>query len=301
MRNLSWVEYTSIIKTYENSNKELITSALKSEIDYSKTNHPYISDNQIQAAITQIKSIGSIIINGIQYYGTFEKVTVQYPADEYFKEKSGKEVEDELFKIITDNPLNNVLTASEASEKWGLSESTIRKAVNNGKFLMNSEYRKSKGTILILLSAMKRIYGECKEENTIMDWKYVTAEEDKDILVYKVINIDGSFEDEKSFITKVVSISSNLSDIFIMPDPENKSVQTINNGIILPNFIKSILNRNGTKTDLLGINKLGINFYVATHKDNENKIFKAFETINLNLLYVDTYDKFKEKMRNLNT
>jgi hypothetical protein len=54
------------------------------------------------------------------------------------------------------------ISASEATEKWGLGESTLRSAISRGKF-ESGEYRKSGSIWLVRESAMKRLYGEPKE------------------------------------------------------------------------------------------------------------------------------------------
>ena len=59
------------------------------------------------------------------------------------------------------NPLESVLTFSEATEKWGLGHSTLREAAKHSRFLPG-EIRKSGGTWLVTEKAMKRLYGEPK-------------------------------------------------------------------------------------------------------------------------------------------
>jgi len=55
------------------------------------------------------------------------------------------------------------ISASEAAQKWGLDDSTIRQAIRRGQF-EKGEYRKSGGVWLVRESAMKRLYGEPKEK-----------------------------------------------------------------------------------------------------------------------------------------
>ncbi len=61
--------------------------------------------------------------------------------------------------------LYEVLTFAEAAEKWGLGESTLRSAIHRGRFEEGKEVRKSGKTWLITVSAMKRVYGESKEND----------------------------------------------------------------------------------------------------------------------------------------
>lgn len=53
------------------------------------------------------------------------------------------------------------ISASEAAQKWGLDDSTIRQAIRRGQF-EKGEYRKSGSVWLVRESAMKRLYGEPK-------------------------------------------------------------------------------------------------------------------------------------------
>ena len=52
-----------------------------------------------------------------------------------------------------------VMTFPEACKRWNLSESTLRKAALNGRFL-ESEVRKSGKSWLVTHTGMKRLYGE---------------------------------------------------------------------------------------------------------------------------------------------
>lgn len=60
--------------------------------------------------------------------------------------------------------LDEVMTFSEATKKWGLGHATLREAVRDKRFLPG-EVRKSGGTWLITVAAMKRLYGEPKGES----------------------------------------------------------------------------------------------------------------------------------------
>ena len=58
-------------------------------------------------------------------------------------------------------PLEQVLTFSEATKRWGLGHSTLREAAKHSRFLPG-EIRKSGGTWLVTEEAMRRLYGEPK-------------------------------------------------------------------------------------------------------------------------------------------
>ena len=58
--------------------------------------------------------------------------------------------------------INNIMTVSEAAEKWGITEGAIRKAIKSRKFIPSIDYRKSGRITLICREAMERIYGDSK-------------------------------------------------------------------------------------------------------------------------------------------
>lgn len=60
------------------------------------------------------------------------------------------------------NPLDEVLTLSEAAQLWQMDSSTLRNVLlgNRKKCFLEGEFRKSADTWLILKSAMIRLYGE---------------------------------------------------------------------------------------------------------------------------------------------
>lgn len=77
-----------------------------------------------------------------------------------------KQVDEKEAKKIIKNiiNLNNVLTFSEAAERWGLGNSTLREAARNKRF-KEGEVRKSSSVWLVTESAMKRLYGEPKSQS----------------------------------------------------------------------------------------------------------------------------------------
>ena len=59
--------------------------------------------------------------------------------------------------------LKDIMTFPEACERWGLGESTLRKAALSGRFLEN-EARKSGKCWLVTRSGMERLYGKEPEK-----------------------------------------------------------------------------------------------------------------------------------------
>lgn len=58
------------------------------------------------------------------------------------------------------NTLKEIMTATEAAQKWKLAEGTIRAAIKANKFIPGVDYRKAGRITLITKSAMERVYGE---------------------------------------------------------------------------------------------------------------------------------------------
>jgi hypothetical protein len=54
------------------------------------------------------------------------------------------------------------MTFAEASELWGLGESTLRSTVRTDKLVEDVDYKKSGKVWLITKEAMSRVYGEPK-------------------------------------------------------------------------------------------------------------------------------------------
>lgn len=59
--------------------------------------------------------------------------------------------------LTSEKLLQNVFTVSEAAEKWGIDEGTIRKAIKSNRFI---EYRKSGRITLVTKAGMIRVFGE---------------------------------------------------------------------------------------------------------------------------------------------
>ena len=58
--------------------------------------------------------------------------------------------------------INEVMTFAEATQRWGLADSTLRKLATTNKLLEGLDFRKSGKVWLITRDAMKRMYGEEK-------------------------------------------------------------------------------------------------------------------------------------------
>lgn len=66
-----------------------------------------------------------------------------------------------------------LLSFREATDRWGLNESTLRKAVSYGKFIEETDVKKFGKQWVVTLAAMEREYGIPKGETRTPD----TAEE----------------------------------------------------------------------------------------------------------------------------
>lgn len=71
---------------------------------------------------------------------------------------------DDEYQKYNDNFLNSVMTFAEATKQWGLGDSTLRMAVNRSTLVEGKDYRKSGSTWIITKEAMKRVYGEPKNQ-----------------------------------------------------------------------------------------------------------------------------------------
>jgi hypothetical protein len=65
------------------------------------------------------------------------------------------------------NVLYEVYTATGAARAWGLNESTVRKAIQQGLFTIEEDYRKDGRVTLIKREAMDRVYGQKKKRGNI--------------------------------------------------------------------------------------------------------------------------------------
>lgn len=72
---------------------------------------------------------------------------------------------DELFAngIQVDTPFDNLMSFGDATELWGLNESTLRKAVEYGRLTNGVDVCKYGKQWIITMDAMRREYGEPKK------------------------------------------------------------------------------------------------------------------------------------------
>lgn len=72
---------------------------------------------------------------------------------------------DELFAngIQVDTPFDNLMSFGDATELWGLNESTLRKAVEYGRLINGVDVCKYGKQWIITMDAMRREYGEPKK------------------------------------------------------------------------------------------------------------------------------------------
>jgi len=91
--------------------------------------------------------------------------------------------------------LKDVLSFKEASEEWGLENSTLRKAIPGNKNLIKGvDYRKSAGTWLIIRSAMIKVYGNFIKDYIIGLKTYLEST--------KIISIEELNNKQKELILK---------------------------------------------------------------------------------------------------
>lgn len=101
------------------------------------------------------------VFNELKKNGLFEKVHVDAGG---FGVSWNDEIDlscDELWEggVKTDTPFSDILSFSDASIIWGLSESTLRKAVSYGKFRKGIDVCKYGKQWLVSFPAMRREYG----------------------------------------------------------------------------------------------------------------------------------------------
>ena len=71
---------------------------------------------------------------------------------------------DELYENgeLVDSPFDNLMSFGDATQLWGLNESTLRKAIAYGKLVNGVDVCKFGKQWVITMDAMKREYGEPK-------------------------------------------------------------------------------------------------------------------------------------------
>ena len=65
---------------------------------------------------------------------------------------------------VIETPFDNLIALSDATKIWGLNESTLRKAISYGKLINGVDVMKFGKQWIVTMDAMKREYGEPKEE-----------------------------------------------------------------------------------------------------------------------------------------
>lgn len=60
--------------------------------------------------------------------------------------------------------INEIMTFAEASAKWNLNDSTLRKLVKTQRLKEGIDFRKSGNTWIITKEAIEKIYGKQKSE-----------------------------------------------------------------------------------------------------------------------------------------
>ena len=65
---------------------------------------------------------------------------------------------------VIETPFDNLIALSDATKLWGLNESTLRKAISYGKLINGVDVMKFGKQWIVTMDAMKREYGEPKEE-----------------------------------------------------------------------------------------------------------------------------------------
>ena len=65
---------------------------------------------------------------------------------------------------VIETPFDNLIALSDATKIWGLNESTLRKAISYGKLINGVDVMKFGKQWIVTIDAMKREYGEPKEE-----------------------------------------------------------------------------------------------------------------------------------------
>ncbi|HEX3018533.1 MAG TPA: helix-turn-helix domain-containing protein [Caproicibacter sp.] len=63
------------------------------------------------------------------------------------------------------SPFDGLMSFKDATDKWGLNESTLRKAVSYGKLIEGIDVKKFGKQWIITEEAMTRLYGNPKAED----------------------------------------------------------------------------------------------------------------------------------------
>ena len=115
--------------------------------------------NEITRRIVVGLNVLKTIINK---YGLKIHKALFYNGAIFFKERRYNFEGKDTKGIKAFEKLNDIMTFSEASEKWGLGESTLRSVVRTDKLKEGIDYRKSGKVWIISKEAMYKLYGEPK-------------------------------------------------------------------------------------------------------------------------------------------
>ena len=129
----------------------------------------------------------------------------------YFKERSSYKL-GKTSKGINEysKELDAVMTFAEATEKWGLADSTLRKLVKTNKLTENVDYRKSGKVWLITREAMEKVYGKLEEIQDVLT---------KKVLIHK-FKVDNDFsvtlerESDENYVISTYDSQNNYIEEF---------------------------------------------------------------------------------------
>jgi hypothetical protein len=99
-----------------------------------------------------------------------ERIEADFPAIQALYTQNAEEIEVDKVNSYwwfhsgyIGSSIDDTYTATEAASRWGLDESTVKKACQQNRFT-EQEARKSGGTWIVTRSGMERVYGEAKQE-----------------------------------------------------------------------------------------------------------------------------------------
>lgn len=190
MRKLQYSQYMDEYRKngeyLRNLIKKLYKPVLKSYCENNGVKYMGVADNYVFMVEKNLKEQGKSTIGDVTLIADIETVLVTqtFSADEYKNDNIENEFVSEGDVVTYDedaetytveykstlmtvsyssnNALYEIYTATEASELWGLNESTVRKAISNtkSKFTPGIDYRKAGSVTLITKEAMERVYGK---------------------------------------------------------------------------------------------------------------------------------------------
>lgn len=175
MRELIWKDYVEEARRASKELENLISSIRKvpgesvpynfihmAEADLNKRNIHCIGDFKVTRKEEKVIVIDTIDKNDLDEF--IENAGDILESKELDNGELEVKTEGELYtyELTGNGSLFNIYTTTEAALIWGLNESTVRKAIQKGKFKLGFEYRKAGRVTLITKEAMERVYGELK-------------------------------------------------------------------------------------------------------------------------------------------